>query len=201
LEEVELEEIKTQLERLRRIAVVKPTKANVERYMRFKREQLDRASLFADVARRVVWAQPNLDYTLQRPTGNLAKHSWIDQRRQATQSALQQVPEHYGLFFFFRADCPFCHKFAPVLRDFADRYALDVLAVSLDGGGLPHWPEAVPNAGQAQRLGFDRLPVPSLALVNKANGEVTPIGFGLMSQQELSQRLYVLTHLEAGDDF
>ncbi|MBR9871467.1 MAG: conjugal transfer protein TraF [Gammaproteobacteria bacterium] len=200
-EEVELAAVQKELKRLRSIAVVNPTRTNVERYMRFKREQLDRASLFADQTRRVIWTNPDLDYTLQRPTGNLAKNAWIDERKLATTSALKQVPDKYGVFFFFRSDCPFCHKFAPILRDFVDRNELDILAVSLDGGGLPYWPEAVPNHGQAQKLGFDRLPVPSLALVNKESGEVTPIGFGLMSQEELSQRIYVLTTMEAGDDF
>ena len=47
--------------------------------------------------------------------------------------------------------CPACKVFGPLLRAFALRYGLEVLAVSMTGGALEGWPEAVPDAGRAAR--------------------------------------------------
>src|SRR3546814_3599648 len=61
-------------------AILYPTPANVTAYIRFQREQLDRASLFSDVWQRALWQDPALDYTLERPVGALAKRQWQDAR-------------------------------------------------------------------------------------------------------------------------
>jgi len=54
--------------------------------------------------------------------------------------------------FFFRGACPYCHKFAPLLKAFADRYGFRLVDVSLDGGGLPEFPTPQPNAQAAEAL-------------------------------------------------
>src|SRR3546814_5079562 len=61
-------------------AIIEPTPANVTAYIRFQREQLNRASLFSDVWPRAIWQDPGLDYTLERPVGAVAKRQWQDAR-------------------------------------------------------------------------------------------------------------------------
>src|SRR5204862_194339 len=59
--------IAKQLDELKAKAILEPTEANVINYIRFQREQLDRASTFSDTWQRALWQNPDLDYTLQRP--------------------------------------------------------------------------------------------------------------------------------------
>jgi len=74
----ELDAITGELRELKAQAILYPTPANVTAYIRFQREQLDRASLFSDVWQRALWQDPALDYTLERPVGALAKRQWQD---------------------------------------------------------------------------------------------------------------------------
>ena len=186
---------------LRYRAVLEPTEENLLAFMRFRNEQLERAAYFSDVHRRLIWQHPELDYTLERPTGQLAKAAWSDARTVAQQDTLATLNERYGLLFFFRGDCGPCHTFSPILREFSDRHGLEVLAVSLDGGVLPHWPNAVVDTGQARTLGVAGKPTPALVLVDKALGRTVPVSHGVLSQDALAERIYVLTQLEVGDDY
>lgn len=67
---------------------------------------------------------------------------------------------------------------------------MSVLAVSMDGGTLPEYPNARPDNGIATRL--NARSVPALYLTNPSRREIRPIGFGLMSDTELLERIAAL---------
>ena len=91
--------------------------------------------------------------------------------------------------------------FGPLLRAFATRHGLDVLAVSLTGAALEGWPEAVADNGRAARLGLGEAPVPALVLFDTKTKRVLPVGFGVMAEDEMAERLFALTALEPGHDY
>ncbi len=70
-----LDAITAELRELKARAILEPTNENVTAYIRFQREQLDRASLFSDVWQRAIWQDPDLDYTLQRPVSTLGQEA------------------------------------------------------------------------------------------------------------------------------
>jgi len=189
------------LEEARAEAVLDPSTENVAAYLRLQQETLQRAAAFSDAFRRTVWATPELDYTLKRPVGALAKRIWSDERRQARDRALASLGERYGLIYLGRAGCAACGVFGPLLRAFSLRHGLDVLAVSLTGEALEGWPEAVADNGRAARLGLGDAPVPAVALFDTATKQVLPVGFGVMAEDELATRLFALTQLEPGHDY
>jgi len=90
----------------------------------------------------------------------------------------------------FRSDCPFCHRFAPILKRFEQDFGMKVLAVSLDGGILPEYPDARADNGIAARLNASS--VPALYLTVPATREIQPVGFGLMSGSDLLERIAAL---------
>ena len=161
----------------------------------------ERAAAFSDAFRRTVWATPELDYTLRRPVGALAKQVWSDERREARDAALARLGERYGLIYLGHAGCAGCKVFGPLLRAFAQRHGLDVLAVSLTGEALEGWPEAVADNGRAARLGLGNAPVPALVLFDTALRRVLPVGFGVMAEDEMAERIFALTALETGRDY
>ena len=196
-----IERMRQQLEESRAVAILEPTPENVSAYLYLQQESLQRAATFSDVFRRVVWSTPELDYTLTRPAGALSKQLWSDERLAAVQSALAKLGERYGLIYLGDAGCAGCRVFGPLLRAFALRHGLDVLAVSLTGEALEGWPEAVPDNGRAAELGLDGAPVPAVVLYDTETGQVLPVSFGVVAEDQLAERIYALTALEVGDDY
>ena len=197
----EIKAMRRALEESRAVAILEPTPDNVAAYLYLQQESLQRAATFSDVFRRVVWSTPELDYTLTRPTGALSKQLWSDERLAAVQSALATLGERYGLIYLGDAGCVGCRVFGPLLRAFALRHGLDVLAVSLTGEDLEGWPEAVPDNGRAAELGLQGAPVPAVVLFDTETGQVLPVSFGVIAEDQLAERIYALTALEVGDDY
>ena len=91
---------------------------------------------------------------------------------------------------------------ARCLRAFAKRHDLDVLAVSITGEALEGWPEAV--AGQRPRRPARARwssPVPALVLYDTATKRVLPVGFGVLAEDQMAERIFALTALEPGHDY
>ena len=198
---VEIQRMRRELEESRAVAILEPTPENVSAYLYLQQASLQRAATFSDVFRRVVWSTPELDYTLTRPAGALSKQLWSDERRAAQESALATLGERYGLIYLGDAGCAGCRVFGPLLRAFALRHGLDVLAVSLTGENLEGWPEAVPDNGRAAELGLDGAPVPAVVLFDTQTGRVLPVSFGVVAEDQLAERIYALTALEVGNDY
>ena len=196
-----IQEMRRALEEARAEAILDPAPAKVAAYLRLQQETLQKAAAFSDAFRRTVWATPELDYTLKRPVGALAKRLWSDQRRADVAASLARLGERYGLIYLGHAGCAGCKVFGPLLRAFATRHGLDVLAVSLSGAALEGWPEAVPDRGRAARLGLGNAPVPALVLFDTRTKRVLPVGFGVMAEDEMADRIFALTALEPGHDY
>ena len=194
-------ELRKALEEARAEAILDPTPDKVAAYLHLQQETLQRAAAFSDAFRRTVWATPELDYTLKRPVGALAKRLWSDERRADVAASLAKLGERYGLIYLGNAKCAGCRVFGPLLRAFATRHGLDVLAVSLTGEPLEGWPEAVPDNGRAQRLGLAGTPVPAVVLFDTKTKKVLPVGFGVMAEDQLAERIFTITALEPGHDY
>lgn len=187
----DFEALQQRLEDLKRVAVMNPTDTNLLAYMRFQRMVMDKSQVFADRWQRLVWSAPDLDYGLSgRPTNAMAINVFDDQQRDRDAQTVRSFAATHGLIFVFRSDCPFCHRFAPILKRFEQDFGMTVLAISLDGGTLPDYPDARPDNGMAARL--NATAVPALYLTAPARREIRPVGFGLMSMSDLLERVAAL---------
>ena len=104
----QLAAISKQLEEMKARAILEPTTENVSAYIAFQREQLNRASSFADMWRRTIWQNPELDYTLQRPVNQLGKRTWLDNRTADRNRVLGSISKRYGVFYFYSSACAAC---------------------------------------------------------------------------------------------
>ncbi len=187
----DFESLQQRLEELKRVAVMNPSDTNLLAYMRFQRMVMDKSQVFADRWQRLVWSAPDLDYGLSgRPTNAMAINVFDDQQRDRDAQTVRTLAATHGLIFVFRSDCPFCHRFAPILKRFEQDYGMTVLAISLDGGTLPDYPDARPDNCMAARL--NATAVPALYLTAPARREIRPVGFGLMSMSDLLERVAAL---------
>lgn len=185
---VEFERLQKVLEDTRNIAIMRPTEANVRRYMELEAMVVERASHFADMAQRVAWATPALDPTLHgRPVNAQALEVFEREQQTNRASAVVELGRDHVLLFFYRSDCPYCHAFAPILKAFEARHGLQVVAVSLDGGALPAFPTPRMDNGIATALQVTQ--VPAVFLARPQTGTITPIGFGVLSAAQLLERI------------
>lgn len=188
LELVELERLRQRVEDLRGIAVMRPTEANVRRYMELEAKVVAQASTFADVAQRVAWTTPELDPSLHgRPVNAKALEVFEAQQMGDRSRSIAELGRDHVLLFFFRGDCPYCHAFAPTLEAFQGRHGMRVEAVSLDGGALPGFTSARRDNGAAAALRVAQ--VPAVYLAQPFTGRIVPIGFGVLSESQLLERI------------
>lgn len=197
----QVEKITAELRELKARAILEPTPANLEAYVRYQREQLDRSSTFADVWQRAVWQNPELDYTLQRPVSSLAKRQWTDDRRADQERALVRLGDRYGVFYFFAQGCAACDVFSPILKSVADSHGLHVMAISTDGGPSPVFPRYVVDSGQRARMGIDSKVTPAVVLFDTRTKRAVPIGYGIIAADDLKNRIYALTQTNPGEDY
>jgi len=198
----QIKSIQDRLNHLKATAIMNPSRENVANYIRFQREQLDRASLFSDQWRRVIWQNPDMDYSLIRPTNSLAKRAWLDKRKQQAATTLANLHERYGLFYFYNGmDCAQCTAFENAIKPFSEKHNLHVMAVTLDGTVSPVFPTSQPDTGQAARLGVTGEYLPALALFDTYTSQIIPVGFGAMAADELERRIHILTQVEVGNDY
>lgn len=196
-----MDAITAELRELKARAILEPTPENVQAYVRFQREQLDRSSLFADVWQRAVWQNPELDYTLQRPVSTLAKRQWLDTRKVDRDRALYALSERYGIFYFFAQSCAACSIMSPILKSVADSHNLHVMPVSTDGGPSEVFPRYVVDSGQRERMGLTEKVTPAVVLFDTQTKRAIPVGYGVMPADELMDRIFTLTQTAPGRDY
>ena len=196
-----LADIKRQLDELKARAILEPTDENIVAYVRFQREQLDRASTFSDTWQRALWQNPDLDYTLQRPVSTVAKRAWLDMRKADRDPVMTTLSRRYGLFYFYAQSCAACEIFAPILRSVTDSHRLAVMAISMDGGPSKDFPNYVVDSGQRARMGVPGSATPALVLFDTVTKRTIPIGFGILSADEIMDRIFMLTNTKVGSDF
>jgi conjugal transfer pilus assembly protein TraF len=198
---VRLKAISEKLDELKAKAILEPTTQNVQAYISFQREQLDRASDFADVWRRAIWQNPELDYTLQRPINALGKKTWTTHRTAQRDAALAAISQRYGVFYFYSSGCAACEVFSPIIRGVSDRFGMTVMAVSIDGGPNAAFPNYLIDTGQFQAMGMAGKQVPALVLFDTVTKQPMPIGYGVMAADDVMDRIFTLTNTEPGSDF
>ena len=197
----QLDAVTAELRELKARAILEPTPENVTAYIRFQRAQLDRASLFGDVWQRAVWQSPDLDYTLERPVGTVAKRQWLDVRKAERDMALSRLGERYGLFYFFAQSCGACRVMSPIVKSVADTHRITVRAISTDGGPSEVFRNYVVETNQRERMGLTDRVTPAVVLFDSVTRKPIPIGYGIIAADELMDRIFLLTQRKAGSDY
>ena len=188
---VEFEAMQQRFDELKRVAVMNPTDANLVSYMRYQRFVMNKSEVFAERCQRLVGTVPELDYGLTgRPTNSMAIGAFDEQQQSRQAQVVRNLASTHGLIFIFRSDCPYCHRFAPILKRFEQDFGMTVFPVSLDGRGLPEYPNPQMDNGIATRLNASV--VPALYLTAPSKRQIRPIGFGVMAMTDLVERIAAL---------
>lgn len=187
----DLKNFKKDLKEKLELAVMEPNHANIKSYMSLQHQMMERGELFAKRWMEVLFMNPSLDYSVKHPWSQKARHIFLEEKQKKTKEQIQKLSKTYGLFFFFRADCPYCRAFAPTVKHFSREYGWEVLPISMDGSTLKEFREARPDNGTAKALGVTVLP--TLLAVDPKSGKVIPLSHGMNSMDHIEERVRVLS--------
>lgn len=100
----------------------------------------------------------------------------------------------HGLILFYGSLCPHCKQFAPILKRWATHHKVEVLPLSLDNQPLPEFPQFLPATTEWINTAFGSTAIqyPALFLLNPTTNALYPVGFGSMTDAELTNRLEML---------
>jgi conjugal transfer pilus assembly protein TraF len=186
-----IEAQRKQLETKLHTAILEPNRENIITYILAQKALMDQSQRFSEAWKQVVLTTPSLDETLIHPVNQSARHVYYDEQKRSLSKKIHVLSQEYGLFFFFRQNCRYCHHFAPIVKRFAEKYGWSVLGISLDGGSLPEFPHAKRDNGIVERLGITH--VPALITLHPKSGKLIPLAYGMISEGEIEERVEFLT--------
>src|SRR3546814_6878011 len=75
-----------------------------------------------------------------------------------------------------------------------------VMAVSMDGGPSRDFPNYVVDAGQRARMGVPGNETPALVLFDTVTKRTIPVGYGILSADEIMDRIFALTNTKRSEE-
>lgn len=184
-------------------AILEPTRANVLAYMEINKQIGDRAGAFTDQWQRILFETPALNANVDSPLASAGIGVYQDQMRVAREETFKNVVNQAGLMFIFNGDerCGICRVQGQILTAMEERYGVSILAVSKDGYGNSSYPNAYVDEGRLADLGLEDYPAPTLVLADPKTNEIAVIGSGLITADEILERVFVITQIPVGERY
>lgn len=102
-----------------------------------------------------------------------------------------------GLVYVYRGTCPYCQKFAPIIRNFSELNHIQIRAVSCDGVISPEFPSSIKGSeASCTKLGATKVPAVMAALPNQ--NKLQFVSVGMASHEVLKQNLISLVKIFKG---
>ncbi|MFK3662750.1 type-F conjugative transfer system pilin assembly protein TraF [Scandinavium sp. NPDC088450] len=167
-------------------AILYPTAENTATYLRWQKFWTDRGSMFSQSFAAAQLRHPELDYNLEYPHYN-SMASYVQTRdQQQRQTAIGELAQKYGLFYFYRGADPVDVQMAGVVADFAKLNHLSLIPVSIDGQMAPSVPDTRQDTGQSRAMNVRAYP--ALYLVSPKTRDYRALAYGFMTQDDLAKR-------------
>lgn len=181
---------KEKLEQALKLAYQVPSDENLIKFITLRNKIVDRSYNFGLRLKQVSLLHPELDKLTTYPTNHLAKDLYIAEKRKLVEEKISALANKYGLFYIFSSKCPYCHAFAPTVKNFANKFGWKVLPITLDQS-IPDFPKAQLDNGITRKLNIVQLP--TLIAVEPIEGKTIPIAVGIISEEQLIEQIDLLT--------
>ena len=181
-------------------AVLEPTVENVQAYMEVNKLMADKAGDFTETWQRILFNTPDLSALTDYPMAEAGIGVYQDQIAAARQDAFQEVARTSGILFLFEDEsrCGICKVQGEILAQMEAQYDVAIFAVAKDGGHNSAYPGAVADTGRLAELGLADYPAPTLALARPDTREIEVIGSGLLTADDILERVFVITKVPEG---
>tara|TARA_R110002111_G_scaffold40473_1_gene75743 strand:+ start:433 stop:1203 length:771 start_codon:yes stop_codon:yes gene_type:complete len=192
-----LEEQKKAFEEAKALAILEPTLENVANAQRHHNFIMDQASDFQKSWTTAELINPGYEKIVTSP-GSLKIRE--EQDEASLSNDLKILSKEFGLIFAFKPDCPYCHQFAPLVKQFAVEHGFDVQALSK---GDECFEGMTCSKNESALLAVNpKLEFPMLYLANPKTNEVIPIAHGYIGLDALMTNIkYVISYLKNKGQF
>lgn len=108
------------------------------------------------------------------------------------EDVIKQAKENdkFGIVFIFESNCPYCHKFAPELKNFANKNHIKIIDFSMNSLGIPSFESPLPmNDILTKRFyGNGQIGYPATYLVklNRPTTLFIPLTVGYLSEDQFA---------------
>jgi len=168
-------------------AILNPTNETIKDYLSHTQKIMEQSQTFATGFKQALWVTPEFDYKLENPVNTQAIFAKNIETNESNDDLLYKLADENAILFFFRSDCPHCHRFAPILKKFADQYNITVIPMSLDGGRLPEFENPRMNNLLAQKLNVKS--VPAVFLLDPDSNRTSTASYGYQGWSSLKKRI------------
>lgn len=190
LDQLPTEVLKVLIEAKKVRALDSPDVEVVTDYFKVQKAAFDRSRKFTDMWALALYTQPELDFHTTNPTSG-AGHTIRSQMVRGDEDALlHQVKDEAGLFFFFTSTCGYCQQEAKILKSFSDSFGWKVFPVTVDGKGLPEFPDPQLDNGMGEQLGVSYYPTILLSL--PGDRYLVKVGAGFLTLEDIRVRVLQL---------
>jgi len=192
-----LEEQKAAFEEAKALAILEPTLENVANAQRHHNFIMDQASDFQKSWTTAELINPGYEKIVTSPGSLKIKEKQDDA---ALSKDLKSLAKEFGLIFAFKPDCPYCHQFAPLVKQFAEENGFDVQGLSK---GDECFEGMTCSKNESILLAVNpQLKFPMLYLANPKTNEVIPVAHGYIGLDALMTNLkYVISYLKNEGQF
>jgi conjugal transfer pilus assembly protein TraF len=177
------------VERARAKAILNPTPENIANARRTQRLVVAQANLFSQRWMLDLLLHPENDESLTNPNNSSARDLYNQQNNLLKEKAISQST---GLYYFYDGGEPFSEAMAEVVRDFAQRYLVPVIPVSMNTRYTSLFPESRSDNGQAKNMGVKH--IPAVFTLHPLTKKAMPVAYGLVSQSELKENILMVTN-------
>lgn len=181
----QIKSIKKTMKRALDNAILNPTSKNVMNYIVLQNQLSRRAYLFSAIWQQALMSHPELNFSLEHPTNNVALQIYHGKQNRDINKAILEFSKHYGLVYFYKSQCRYCQRFSPIIKAFAQDNGIKIIPVTLDGIKLPEFPDSRIDNGQAVK--FNVTMTPSLYAVDPYTEKAFPVSYGLVTTDELKE--------------
>jgi conjugal transfer pilus assembly protein TraF len=186
-----IEWLKSNLPKLQDQAIEDPTEDNLRNFAYAQRLMLDYGSRFSTEMSQFMKQEQLLDEERRRPTSAMRLASFQNGRYAKVGDNIKLIADNAHIWFFYRSDCPYCHKQIPLLVQLQNDLNIKVLAVSMDGkpmAGIEKF-EVVVDEGLRMSRELEVIGTPSLFLVSNEKKFRYPLTSGLEPMDKIVARI------------
>ena len=152
-----------------------------------------------------------IDWAAKRPAdGVAAADNWPfnnftnsgESQETSSEDAVNSTSPEYNpsffvkhrLLFFFASTCPYCHQFAPIMKNVAKRFNAKISAYSFDDKALTAFPDFKVPPIELVTAAFQNREItcPALFILNEETKGIYPVSFGFLDSIELTERLNIV---------
>lgn len=165
------------LDDFKKQAVQAPTEENVQGYLTMQDLARRKAYAYSNVTQVVLQKHPELSVERDYPVAGPGKEALRQMNEQDLSGRILAARTHYALIYFYKNGCPYCEAQEKILSYFVDSRKWTVKGVDISAS-----PELAAR--------FNIAITPSLLLIKQGNDGYLPLSSGVISLNELEERIY-----------